>query len=195
MIDINLAPDNLRKKKRKQFLPAALNIPQEAVIGLVGGLFVLLLAVHVVLQLVIVVRFMQHAAYNRDWAKLKPDKEKVDVIASEMREIQGKIRAIDGITTSKRIPWSRKFNEISDSLSRGVWLNKISFKDNVLLIEGGAVSKSKDEMIGMVGTFAGNLKHDQEFMSELKNLEMGQIQRRKLQSTEFVDFSMSAKVK
>lgn len=195
MIDINLIPENLKKKRKSHMLPAALNIPQEAIIGLVGGLFVLLLLVHVVLQLIIFVKFAQHARYKNRWEKLSPEKEKTDLIVSQLRSNQSKIKSIEEITTSKRVTWAQKLNDISDSIPRGVWLNKISVEDKVVVIEGSAVSKIKDEMISMVGLFAANLKEQKNFMMDLTNLEVGSIQRRKSQVAEVADFTITAKLK
>ena len=195
MIDINLVPENLRKKRKSQILPANLNIPQEALIGLVGGLFVLLLIIHVVFQLIIFMKYAQHSHYKSQWEKISPDKEKVDRVSNEMRMMQGKIKSVENITSSKRVVLAPKLNDISDSIPRGVWLNKITLEEKVILIEGSAVSKVKDEMISMVGTFASNLKAQKKFMGELNNLEVGSIQRRKSQNTELADFSITAKLK
>lgn len=175
--------------------PAALNIPQEAIIGLVGGLFVLLLSVHVILQLIIFFKFAQHARYRNHWEKIAPEKEKADLVFNQLRANQSKIKSIESITTNQRVTWAQKLNDISDSIPRGVWLNKISVEDKVVVIEGSAVSKIKDEMISMVGSFAANLKSQKKFMMDLNNLEVGSIQRRRSQIAEVADFTITAKLK
>ena len=47
MIEINLIPYSLRKKKKDKFSLTEFNVPLEIVIGLGGGLIVLLVLVHV----------------------------------------------------------------------------------------------------------------------------------------------------
>ena len=195
MIDINLVPENLRKKRKSQLLTAAFNIPQEAIIGLVGGLFVLLLLVHVLFQFIIFIKYAQHSRYKNHWERIAPEKTKADLVVNELRGLQAKIKSIENITSGKRVFWAEKLNDISDGIPRGVWLNKISVEDKVVIIEGSAVSKLQDEMISMVGTFAANLKQQRKFMADLANLEVGSIQRRKSQIAEVADFTITAKLK
>ncbi len=194
MIDINLVPENLRKKKKSSALPSSLNVPQEIVVGLVGGLLALLLLVHIVLQSVIFFQFIQHARYNKEWEVLKPEKDNTDKIISDLRVMRAKIKGIEGLTTAKRILWSQKLNNISDSLPREIWLTKIFLEDKILTVEGSAVSKNQDQMVS-VGNFTSNLKAQKTFMKDFSSLEVGVIQRRKIQATELADFSVTSKLK
>lgn len=194
MININLVPQHLRKRRKLSILPVAfLNLPREAVVGLIGGLFVILFVVHIILQFVIFVKLFQYGKYQRQWNRVRPDKMKVDLVVKKMQSLQSKIDSIKNITTDKRIVYSTKLNAISDSLPRGVWLQKIRLDEDTLFIEGSAVSKIEDEMIS-VGNFAANLKKHENFMMNLANIELGSIQRRKIQSIEIADFSITAKM-
>ena len=58
--DINLVPQNLRKRKKKISLTLGLlNIPKESVVVLIGGLFVPLLILCFLLQMMIFFRYMR----------------------------------------------------------------------------------------------------------------------------------------
>ena len=122
-----------------------------------------------------------------------PEKNKADAVIGELRDLQNKINSIEKIKSDKRILWSQKLNDIGDNIPRGVWLNKISINEAVLLIDGSAVSKTRDEMTS-VGNFVANLKHTSSFMNGLKNMELGSIQRRQFKSIDMVDFIITAKL-
>ncbi len=194
MIDINLVPEALRKKRRGQGLSDTLNLPMENVIGTIGGLLVLLLAIHICLQGFIFVQFFRHAGLKNIQERLVSDKGNTDRIVTELRTLQAKLKSVENLTTAKRINWSQKLNIISDSLPREIWLSKISLEDKSLLIEGSAVSKNADEMIS-VGDFFSRLKEQKMFMNDFFSLERGVTQRRKIQATELADFSITAKQK
>ncbi len=194
MIDINLVPPPLRKKHKSQMFPmATLNLPKEAIVGLVGGLFAVLLVVHFLLQIIIFVKFAQHASARRHLERIQPEKKKVDLVIDEMRNLQGKINSIDKVTNLKRILWSQKLNDVSDCISRGVWLNKVSLDQKILLVDGSAVSKMKDEMVS-VGNFTANLKGNKSFMAGLDSIELGSIQRRQVKAIDLVDFVVTVKL-
>ena len=194
MIDINLIPSHLRKTRREKKLPIYLNIPKEAIIGLVGGLFVLLFLVHIVFQVIIFVKFSHHAYHKKQMNAIASDKTIVDGILDELRGLQKKKSSVEKVTTEKRISWSRKLNDISDSLPRGVWLTRVYVDENVLIIEGSVVSKAKEEVIN-VGNFTTQLKNHPSFMIGLKNVEMGSVQSRMIKTVEIADFIITAKLK
>jgi len=193
MIEINLAPPHLRKKKKKG-LVSSLNIPREAIIGLIGGLFVLLILVHVVLQVIIFYKYALNKSYQKQWESILPNKEKVDVVMSGLRLFQGQTKSLSAITSGQRILWAPKLNAISDSIPREVWLSRLFFNEKSLLIQGSAVSKVKNEMIS-IGSFVSNLKKQENFMNGLSGVELGSIQRRKIRSVEVVDFIITSKLK
>ena len=172
---------------------AILNLPKEAIIGLVGGLLVFLFIVHLILYIAIFTKISQYKREKKEWEKILPEKNKADAVIGELRDLQNKINSIEKIKSDKRILWSQKLNDIGDNIPRGVWLNKISINEAVLLIDGSAVSKTRDEMTS-VGNFVANLKRTSSFMNGLKNMELGSIQRRQFKSIDMVDFIITAKL-
>lgn len=194
MININLVPENLRKRRKTPlFSVNALNLPKEAIVGMLGGLLVLLFAIHFLLQMVIFTRFIQHARAKKQWERILPEKQKVDVVINELRSLQNKLSSIDKITNEKKILWAQKLNALSDVVPRGIWFNKLTLDDRLLIIDGSAVSKTRDEMVS-VGNFTSSLKADTNFMAGLNNLELGSIQRRQLKALDLVDFVITAKL-
>ena len=193
MLNINLVPENLRKKREKTINPlAAMNIPVEVMVGLVGGLFCLLILVHLSLWFVVSQKLAEKRKLDREMEGLLIYKRETDAVIKELRVLQEKKSAIEKMTSAPKILWAPKFNDISDSMPRGVWLSKISLDQGVFTINGSAVSKGSDEMMGVV-ELTSKLKGEKEFIKNLKSMEVGPIQRRKIESVEIADFSITAK--
>ena len=98
------------------------------------------------------------------------------------------------MTVKKKIAWSQKLNDISDRIPRGVWLNKLSFDNKILIIDGSAVSKAKDEMISL-GNFVENLKTTPSIIDNLDNIDLGSYQRRQIKVVEVMDFVITVRLK
>lgn len=192
MLEINLLPERLKKKSKKQF--DFLQLPNELIIGLVVGIVGLLVSIHILLLAITITANLRLKALEGNWKKIEPSKKIVDNLKQEIDSLEAKINSITSIRARKNISWSRNLNLISGDMVRGLWLTRIYYAGGALSIEGSAVSKKGEEMIN-VGKFASNLKGDKSFYSLLKNLELTSIQRRNIKSIEVVDFVISAGVK
>ena len=193
MIDINLVPSHLRKNKNKTLFPGGFNIPLEVVIGLGGGLVMLLVIVHIILLVTNISKLTAHGKLKKQWEEIFPAKEKVDLVINELRLLQKKQSAVKKITESEKIVWSQKMNVLSDSLPKGVWLKKIAFNEGVFYVEGSASSKQKREMIN-VHSFVANLKKEEGFLDDLKDIELGSIQMRKIKKIDIADFLITIRL-
>ena len=169
-----------------------MNLPMEVMVGLVGGLICLLIVVHLVLWLVIFQRSVEKKRLDGQMKSLLSHKQQADAIAKELRNLQRKKSAIEKMTSASKILWAPKLNDISDSMPRGVWLGKISLEQGLFTINGSAISKGSDEMMGVV-ELTSKLKDKKEFIKHLKSMEVGPIQRKKIESVEIADFSIMAK--
>ena len=192
MIDINLVPQDLRRKKHSQLL-GSMKIPLEIVIGSFGGFLMLLIFVHVGVLLLNFYRLNQHGNLKREWDVISPARGNVDKVIKEMRELQVKHKALEKITMEHRILWAQKLNILSDSMERAVWLTRLRLKDGVFFIEGSAISKQDEEMIN-VHSFTSALKNEKSFLEKFDDLELGSIQRRYISKTEVADFLITAKI-
>lgn len=192
MIEINLIPQNKRKKKRGQIL-GIIKIPLEILIGSIVGVVILMIGVHIGLLGVNVLKLTHQKNLQKQWDVIAPAKENVDKVIKEMRELQTKHKAIDKITTGSRILWAQKLNILSDSIVRGVWLTRVRLNEGTFYIEGSAVSKQSDEVIG-VHPFTSNLKQDKMFVDKFVDLDLDSIQRRFIGKTEVADFIITARV-
>ena len=124
---------------------------------------------------------------------MRPEKENVDAVISEMRIFQGKYRAIENIAENGNLSWAQKLNILSDSLPRGVWLKKVALEDDMFFIEGSAVSKAGTEIIS-IHHLTSNLKKNDHFTQHFTDIELGSIQRRKINNVEIADFIITMKL-
>lgn len=193
MININLIPPHLKKKEKNKLL-GKVNIPLEFIIGCGGGLLVLLGIIHVLLLFANIGKLAQHKTLQKQWETMRPGKENVDSVVSEMRIFQGKYQAIEGITGKSGLSLAQKMNILSNSLPRGVWLKKIALNEKMLFVEGSAISKETTEII-TIHRLTSSLKEDDHFLEYFTNLELGSIQRRKIKNVEIADFVITMKVK
>lgn len=193
MIEINLLPSQYKKKK-KAGLFGNNRIPPEIVIGSAGGLLILLVFFHIGLLFINVKKLAQQKILDKKWEELKPEKQAVDQVLTQLRELQNNIKTLNQVTKKDGLKWAEKYNIISDSLPKGVWLKKLSLNDNVLFIEGSAISKMQKEMQS-VHQFDANLKANKNFLEYFKDFEPGSMQRRKIQNLDIADFLITIKLK
>ena len=193
MIDINLIPLSLRKNgKENVFL--TINIPKEILLNVGAGLILFMVTVHLILGAVWLVGIGRLSSYRANWQRLSPEKEVLDAIDNESKGLKNKINMISDMTTRKSVRWAPKFNAISDSLPRGLWIRKMALDTSGLVVEGSVVSKTQNG-INNVGLFLSALKQNDDFMKDFFSLEVNSIQRSKVNTVEVTDFTAMAKVK
>ena len=193
MIEINLLPENLRKEKKKLNINIPM-LPKKKLFKVLIGTAGILIIGHVLLTSTLVVKKIRLLRLTKHWEEIKPVKEKIDILKKDMNFAEDKTQAIEQLTTKAKIIWSEKFNLISNVIPDGVWLRRIFVSGQDLKIEGSAVSKSGEEMIA-VGKFANNLKKEDRFYFDFKDIGVTSIKRRKIGSVEIVDFIITVSLK
>jgi hypothetical protein len=122
-----------------------------------------------------------------------PAKENVDTVIKEMNALKDKNTAIEGISGNNNILWSKKLNHISDNMSQGVWVTKITYSDDIVYIGGSAIARQKNELLN-AHSLVSNLKADKEFLRHFAEVEMGSVQRRMLGKNKIADFLITIKI-
>ena len=195
MIDINLSPDQFRKRRKSDFFSGGVfNIPREVLVGIGGGILALMLFVDGLVFLAKVAKFFEYQHVKSKWQAILPQKSATDLIKQNLQEVQKEVKSIKDIMDGQSSLWSQKLNVISDSLPKGVWLRKITLNDKQVFIEGSAVSQGQSEIIN-VGNFVSNMKKDPQFMNDFESIEVDYIQSRKTVGLEVSDFTILAKLK
>ncbi|HOX54204.1 MAG: PilN domain-containing protein [Candidatus Omnitrophica bacterium] len=190
MIEINLLPPELRRKEPTFKVP----IPKETLFLFGGAVISVLIIIHLLLVGALAAKKAKFWGLNMEWQKIVPEKNKIDGLKNEQKEITEKIKSIEKLTKKGRISWAKKLNIMSDVLPQGVWIRLINFTGKELTIEGSSVSLRGEEVI-LVNKFASALKNNTDFYSDFKDLEVGTIKRRQIKTVEVADFTLVANFK
>ena len=189
MIEINLLPEELRKKKSE---PAFnLNIEAEKlkflVIGGIVGIFIFIIIA------LVLGSFARSGQINKLLAKEKNFSEKlsqVEAINKEISVLKANMAVLDQLTNRKFL-WAEKLNQLSELVLPGIWFTRIyTDSENRLIVEGSVISKSEEAMAS-VGKFMKGLKDDQRFFKDFKNIKLESVQRKNKEERDVVDFKIS----
>lgn len=190
MIDINLMPVHLRKKKKAApavKVPGALK--RETWILWLGIFSALMVAFIVVLQILIIHQLVRQQGYNKQMAGMATEKTQVDRVIDEIKQTKNKLSSIEKIVGDREVLWSPKLNELSDILPRGLWLSKLNLQGGVLLINGSALVVNQGDMIN-VHNFTAALKASPVFQKDFKSVEIELIKSREISGTSVADFTI-----
>lgn len=205
MIEINLLPEELKKKKGKKIRQLELSLPKishkPVLIG-VGAIFAL-----VYLGVLTFSTLKNHSLnkLNTEWKSLQKQKEVLDKLKADIKDLETKNTSM-GELVNNRFIWSAKLNQISDCLPEGVWLNSFSISKtkiagrkkgrgaeasnfNTLEFRGSAAIPEGDEMLA-IGKFIKNLKDDPSFIKDFENIELSSVQSTTSGKIEILDFTI-----
>jgi len=214
MIEINLLPPEIKKRKRK------IELPDISFLPIIAGLLGVIVIIHLLLGMTLALKAKSLKRLERKWETVLPNKQKADKMKSELTAMRGKIDAIDKLIKNRR-SWARRLNDISDAMIPGVWLNKLWLENRIIIQEpvvrsdtgeaGGKVKETKvepkkivisslhlngsaiaagGEETATIGKFIRSLKDNENFFSDFKDIESASIQRTKLKDEEIMDFEL-----
>lgn len=213
MIEINLLPPEIRKRKRR------IELPNISFLPIIAGLLGAIIVIHLLIGMTLALKTKTLKMLEKKWAAILPDKQKADTIKSELTSMRNKIDAIDGLIKG-RPSWARRLNDISDSMIPGVWLNKLWLETRIIVqepavksagdadgkvktvkavpkktvieslhINGSAIAFGGEET-ATIGKFIRSLKDDESFFSAFRDIESASIQRTKIKDEEIMDFEL-----
>ena len=212
MIEINLLPMELRKKKKE--------FPDISFLPIISLLLGIIIMIHLLLILAISLSTRNLRHLEKRWQEISPDKKSADELKYELTTIRNRIDTIDNLTQN-RMSWAKKLNDLSDAMMPGVWLNKLWLEkkavsqkieskkgeeENVpldtkvgtapekivikILHLNGSVIATGGEETAAIGKFIRSLKSNQSFFADFSNIESISIQRNRLDDVEVMDFEL-----
>lgn len=183
MIEINLLPEQLRKKRMRLFEPDRMIF----IIGasLIGIMVILFLGTN----LIIGINFRRGFILKAKLESIKKEAGEAELLNQELNLFKQKIGIIDELM-SRRFLWAKKLNQLSDLVSPGIWLTDFFFDPQQSMRISGSVVSKKGEEMAFVAKFMKNLKEDSSFFAGFKDIELEGIQRRIVQNIEVVDFTL-----
>jgi Tfp pilus assembly protein PilN len=189
MIEINLLPEELRKKKSESafnFNMEAEKLKFLAICGTAGILILIIMAL-------VLGSFIRKSQINKLLAKEKNFSEKlsrIDAVNKEIAILKAKMTVLDQLTNRKFL-WAEKLNQLSDLVLPGIWFTRVyTDSESRLIIEGSVISKSEEAMAS-VGKFMKSVKDDQEFFRDFRNIKLESVQRKSKEERDVVDFKIS----
>jgi hypothetical protein len=225
MIEINLLPEEMRKKQPrfKSIDVSALKssglalkdipVKRAAVIAVSS-----LVAFHALLLGINFFARGSIASSRASMEKIAPQKKEYDLLKSQSELINKKVSAIDDLMV-KRFSWAKKLNNLSDSMTSGIWLSELLYDERMderpakisadamskkesararpdrtllrYLIISGYASSMGEEGTALIGKFIKNLKESGEFFSDFGNIELGSIKSDRVQDQEVMSFRIT----
>jgi Tfp pilus assembly protein PilN len=189
MIEINLLPKELRKKK--------IEIPKIEFMPIILGALILILSIQFLLFATLKIKKGGLGRMEAKWELLEPERKEISALKRKINSLSNRIRSIETIK-GDAILWARKLNDLSDSMIPGVWLNQLSLtetpEEGYLSIKGSVSSFGRDET-AVIGKFMKGLKENKSFFKDFDEIELGTIQQKASGDMEIMDFSINCYLK
>lgn len=192
MIELNLLPAELRKKRSRIELPKIPLIP--LALAIIGSLVLLQL----LLGGLILMCKNQLSRADKIWQDLAPEKVELDSIKLAIKTASRKTRAIEELI-KKRLSWARLLNELSSSLTANIWLTDFSYQEkakaHALTLSGSASVKGDEEATRDIARFIKALKANKNFFKNFEDIELVSMKKSSLAKQELMDFTLSCRFK
>ena len=211
MIELNLLPQELRKKRKK------IELPEIPIIPIAASVIVALILIQLLLTVLIFTSKAQLNSAEKTWTELGPKKAEFDKIKNEIALGNQKIKAIDQLIAD-RLSWSHLLNRLSDSLMSNVWLTEFSYNEKKAapvvkkskkrkkktvtptiseetLTLSGSASGRGEESTAYIARFIRALKNNQEFFRNFDDIELVSIKQGTVSGQSVMNFKIVCKFK
>ena len=221
MVEINLLPEEIKKKKRpaSRMDASAIKLPSLPVIGLVAAAVGIVLAAQLAL---LVIGFMKDTtlkSLEHEYKSISAKKNETEKLKLQVGTMNRKVAAIDELMV-KRFKWGKKLDNLSESMTPGIWLTELEYDEKLTdapkradtglmkkipgeskqavekvlaryLILSGAAYSKGEEGAALVGRFIKSLKDNLEFYSDFKDIELGTIKMDRVDEQDIMMFKIT----
>lgn len=218
MIEINLLPEELKKRKRAEPKIDVVNINLEKISVLKIAIFAagVVVAVQIAVFGFGIFGGIIFNSMERNYKQILPGKQEAEQLKAQVSVMNKKVTAIDELMV-KRFSWAQKLNDLSDSVTPGIWLTQLDYDERIIerpkavaniskgqegkvatekileryLIISGAASSMGEEGTALIGRFIKGLKENQTFYSDFSDIELGSIKREQFGGQEIMTFKIT----
>ncbi|MGB2630127.1 MAG: hypothetical protein WBD24_00830 [Candidatus Omnitrophota bacterium] len=195
MIELNLLPKELRRKKKKVSA-----LPEIPVIPVCIGVVAILIVTHLTLLLLIKNNRDLSKKLQDNWSQIQPQKEKTDAFFNELNNLQKRVEAVRKIAEPD-ISWARILNGLNQAIVPNIWLSefKLTFekgqkrgeKGKLISLDlmGYAVGKSETALPN-IGRFMESLKNIKDFSGYFREIELEDIRNYVISGEEVMMFKL-----
>lgn len=209
MIEINLLPEELRKKESIRVTMPEIPVKKTLFFSL-GGLLI----IQVLLTLAAFFVFIKENSYTAEISRLKEVNKEIAIQKKETAEIFDRFKEMKSVT-GRKFSWTLLVSAISQSMTKGVWLRTLYMTDDdpkssavdprvatdsskapvnhYLVLEGSAVGQGQET--AFIGKYLKQLK-DTAYISDLfSDIKPYNINQRRLKDFDVYDFMIYCKFK
>ncbi len=221
MIEINLLPEEAKKRKRSapKMDASMINLSSLSITSIAMMTVGALLAIQSALFITGVISGIAFNSMNRKYKDILLRKNETQQLKTWVDTANKKVAAIDELMV-KRFSWEKKLNALSDSMIPGIWLTELQYDEKLTdaikpanadsvekgrgegkralektlsryLILSGAASGMGEEGTALIGRFIRSLKDDPAFYSDFSDIELGTIKREKMDDQEIMTFKIT----
>jgi Tfp pilus assembly protein PilN len=179
MIIVNLLPKNLKRAERKIVVPY-----KAYVLMAVAGLVLL----HVLLLIAAGIKQFHVISLRSHWERLAPQSKEFVARKSELRAAESEIVSLESFV-NRPFSLTEMLSVLAGAVPQGLWLDRLSWSPENLIIQGSVVSLDQNEMT-VIGRFLEQLRSAKTFTAALDKIELNSVQRRTVKSYDVVDFTL-----
>jgi len=218
MLEINLLPEEAKKKKRPstKIDVSAMSMPSLPIVSIAACAVGAILIIQLILFVVGVISGATLRSLALEYKDILPKKQNTEKLKIQVDRMNKKVGAINELMV-KRFSWEKKLNDLSDSMTPGIWLTELQYDEKLIeapkavsaepaqkkggqaaenvsskyLVLSGAVSSMGEEGTALIGRFIKSLKDDPDFYSDFSDIELDIIKREKAEDQEIMTFKIT----
>lgn len=212
MIEINLLPEELRKKESffKKIDLSAFSVQKIPVFPVAIGVAGFLIAIQLVVSGLAVYTNFRAMALAKKYEALLPDKKQADALKAKDAVINMQSSAIDELM-SRRFSWAKKLSALSDAMTPGIWLTELNYDErpvsgarasappdnaNGSLMGGtlaliGYASGAGEQGATLVGRLIKSLKESEPFFKDFARIDLVSVRSDKVDNNEVMKFRIN----
>lgn len=217
MIDINLLPEELRKAKHSssKIDIARIDLGKLPMLNIAVAAVGVIVAIQIAIFAFGILFGVIFGSLEKKYNNISPARLEAENYKREISRMSKKISAIDELMV-KRFSWARKLNDLSDSVTPGIWLTQLGYDEKTTeksktqvgpargdnrqatekvldryLVISGAASSMGEEGTALIGRFIEKLKENPSFYSDFSDIELGSIKREQAGNQEIMTFKMT----
>ncbi|MBU0571948.1 MAG: PilN domain-containing protein [Candidatus Omnitrophica bacterium] len=200
MIELNLLPKELRKKKQ-------LAMPDIPVLPIAISVLVLMVVMHAVVLLSVTVKRNSLKQFNKEWKELRPGCRAAEELNSKITGLERRLKVTRDIA-NPALDWVELLGGLNMATIPNVWLSefkpvfsqskgrdKRQTKNTLTGLELSGYALGRGEATSTVGEFIDSLKKNNEFSKYFSEIELQGIHNRKFDNEEVMSFKLVCRFK
>ena len=184
MININLLPKNLKKSERK------INLPYKSYCILLGTVLIFL---NVSLFAVAASQKVRQVILKKGTGRVSPESKEATAARKEINGLEAQEASFTKVL-SRRTSMTELLSGLNAAVPKGLWMERFSFTNDSLMIQGSVVSLNQNEMT-IIGKFLEGLKTNKVFSDLFAKIELKSVQRRMIKTYDVVDYVLVGELK